>query len=84
MAYFNWGITLLLAIGAVALLVAWVIHEWRSDRATAIETFAVMIIFLGSAFAADHYLGEEYRWLAFGPLLIWWLMVRPRRPPEGE
>ena len=28
------------------------------------------MILIGSAFAADVYIGKEYRWLAFGPPLI--------------
>jgi hypothetical protein len=89
MAHHDGGtlVALLFAIGAVALLMAWLIHELRSDRATAIETFAIMIILIGCAAAADTYMGKDYRLLAFGPPVIWfavrWFMSRPRNGARG-
>jgi hypothetical protein len=90
MAYFDWGwfIALLFAIGAFTLLVTWLIHEWRSDRVTAIETFAIMIVLVGGSFALEVYLGASYRWLVVGPALIWyagrWFMSQRRMRAEAE
>jgi hypothetical protein len=78
------GLPLVLALigGVLIWLVISFINEWRTDRASAVETLALMVIITAGAVAAEHFIGKDWWWLALGPIIAWfgvrWLVMRAR------